>query len=336
MRELHVKNEAETETGTWRATGSGAISSLVGAQFHGRVWCECARFVGWWFSGSPLSPRLIAKVTSRSSWVDPADTSRPSTVRTFSTPPDALGGEETTPPDWDGSGTHPGQADFDQYCRLCHSMSETMKTGPGLAGLAARIEQGPAYEGKTVPGRVLEYIKTLNPADPESTKDPYFKEVQETVAGPGAQMTIRGGLPEDVTDRRILDQQIRDTIKQFAQVGAIKIRCCQVCGRQPDGGQIGRSKSKGSNVTVISKLQRELQSISVLLPELGLKAGNPRYALRFPQRIYRQRAAEVKRMSGAGRFPFLVSLGGRDAQHDYQRRYTEGVANCRQQLFRFA
>jgi cytochrome c2 len=113
--------------------------------------------------------------------------------------------EESMPPDWDGSGPHPGQADFDQYCRLCHSLSQTMKTGPGFAGLAQRIEQGPAYEGKSVVQRLAEYIMAVDPGEPDKTKDPYFKEVQETVAGPGVQMTLRGGLPADVSQRRLLN-----------------------------------------------------------------------------------------------------------------------------------
>lgn len=124
--------------------------------------------------------------------------------------------EESKPPGWDGTGTHPGQADFDQYCRLCHSMGMAMKTGPGLGGLAKRIEQGAAHEGKSVAARLLEFIKNTDAGNPDKTTDPYFKEVQATVAGPGIQMSLRGGLPESADDRRILN--IIDYILRFRDI----------------------------------------------------------------------------------------------------------------------
>lgn len=109
------------------------------------------------------------------------------------------------PPDWDGSGTHPGAADFQTYCAACHTLSSEMLVGPGFAGLYQRIEEGEEYEGKDPYARTLEYLKELDPLDPESVKDPYFLRVQEEVAGPGAQMSARGGMPADSTDRRFLN-----------------------------------------------------------------------------------------------------------------------------------
>lgn len=124
--------------------------------------------------------------------------------------------EQTKPPGWDGSGEHPGKADFEQYCRLCHTLSETTTIGPGLFGISDRVAKGPAHEGKSVDQRLLEFLKNVDPAAPEKTTDPYFKEVQETVAGPGIQMTLRGGLPESADDRRILN--IIDYILRFRDV----------------------------------------------------------------------------------------------------------------------
>lgn len=123
---------------------------------------------------------------------------------------------ESKPPEWDGSGPHPGQADFDQYCRLCHQLSTVTTIGPGLVGLAQRIEQGDPYEGKSPVQRLSEFIRNVNPGDPDATRDPYFKKVQAEVAGPGIQMTLRGGLPEDISERRLLN--IIDYILRFRDV----------------------------------------------------------------------------------------------------------------------
>lgn len=114
--------------------------------------------------------------------------------------------DEAAPPGWTGSGDHPGKALFDAHCRLCHAISERQLTGPGLLGVGQRVEAGPAHEGKSVVQRLLEYIKNARQGGPENySPDPYFKSVQESVAGAGVQMSDRGGLPEDVTDRQILD-----------------------------------------------------------------------------------------------------------------------------------
>ena len=125
--------------------------------------------------------------------------------------------DESKAPDWSGSGDHPGKADFDQYCRLCHSMNETMKTGPGLLNIGKRVAEGPSHQGRSVVQRLLEFIKTTRQGGEENySDDPYFRSVQEQVAGPGVQMSDRGGLPEDVTDRQILN--IIDYMLRFRDV----------------------------------------------------------------------------------------------------------------------
>ncbi|MEZ5993078.1 MAG: hypothetical protein R3E76_12060 [Planctomycetota bacterium] len=120
------------------------------------------------------------------------------------------------PQGWDGSGTHPGKADFDTFCSACHNLNEVAKIGPGFAGLYDRVTKGPAHDGKPVQQRLLEFIKETRTGGPENySKDPYFKSVQETSGGAGVQMQTRGGLPESATDRRILD--IIDYILRFRQ-----------------------------------------------------------------------------------------------------------------------
>lgn len=114
--------------------------------------------------------------------------------------------EQTRPPEWDGSGEHPGKADFDQYCRLCHALSDRQLTGPGLLGVGQRVADAPAHQGMSVEQRLLEFIKTTRQGGEENySPDTYFKSVQESVAGPGVQMSDRGGLPEGMTDRQILN-----------------------------------------------------------------------------------------------------------------------------------
>lgn len=124
---------------------------------------------------------------------------------------------EFAPQGWDGSGTHPGKADFDTFCSACHNLNEVAKIGPGMGGLFERITAGPPHEGKAPQQRLLEFIKGTRTgvAAENYSSDPYFKSVQETSAGPGVQMQTRGGLPEDATDRRYLD--IIDYILRFRQ-----------------------------------------------------------------------------------------------------------------------
>ena len=109
------------------------------------------------------------------------------------------------PPGWTGGGEHPGKADFDQFCRLCHHLTDQVNIGPGLAGVYSRVEAGPPYEGKPVQARLLEFIRSADQADPDKIKDPYFRKMVDDNAGSGVQMTALGGLPADSDDRRILN-----------------------------------------------------------------------------------------------------------------------------------
>ncbi|MCB9936083.1 MAG: cytochrome c [Planctomycetes bacterium] len=122
---------------------------------------------------------------------------------------------------WDGSGDHPGKKLFDGACASCHSLGSDAKVGPGLAGLYDRVSKGPAHEGKPVQQRLLEFVKTTEPGGPDKySADPYFKSVQESVAGPGVQMSARGALAATVTDREILD--VIDYILRFRGVDFVE------------------------------------------------------------------------------------------------------------------
>lgn len=111
------------------------------------------------------------------------------------------------PPGWAAGQPHPGQKLYEQACKACHTLSAELTVGPGFAGLYERVAATP-HDNKPVQQRVLEYVR-----DVQNVQDPYFKKMQDEVAGPGAQMTLLGGLPPTVTDREILD--IIDYILRF-------------------------------------------------------------------------------------------------------------------------
>lgn len=111
------------------------------------------------------------------------------------------------PPGWAAGQPHPGQKGYETSCKACHTLSAELTVGPGFAGLFDRVN-GTPHESKAVQQRLLEYVR-----DVQNVKDPYFKKMQDEVAGPGPQMTVLGGLPPTVTDREILD--IIDYILRF-------------------------------------------------------------------------------------------------------------------------
>lgn len=122
---------------------------------------------------------------------------------------------EFAPEGWTPGQPHPGQPLYEQFCLACHSMASNTLIGPGFSGLWQRMEEGPAHHEdpeKPIQQRILEYVK-----DVRGVQDPYFLERQQSQGPtPGVDMTDRGGLPGDVTDRQILD--IIDYILRFRGV----------------------------------------------------------------------------------------------------------------------
>lgn len=114
---------------------------------------------------------------------------------------------EFAAPGWAAGQPHPGQAAYEQSCKACHTLGKDLGVGPGFAGLYERVAAAP-HENKAVQQRLLEFVRDVN-----NVQDPYFKKMQDEVAGPGVQMTVLGGLPPTVTDRQILD--IIDYILRF-------------------------------------------------------------------------------------------------------------------------
>lgn len=127
-------------------------------------------------------------------------------------PPGVAEAGEFAPEGWAPGQPHPGQALYEQYCLACHSMASNVLIGPGFSGLWQRMAEGPAHhEDPDMPiqQRLLDYVK-----DVRGVQDPFFLERQQTQGPtPGIDMTDRGGLPTDVTDRQILD--IIDYILRF-------------------------------------------------------------------------------------------------------------------------
>ena len=118
-------------------------------------------------------------------------------------------------PGWSGSGDHPGKKLYDQHCSACHNLSEEAKVGPGLAGLYKRVAE--SHPGEDVYKVVLDFVNSVQGGGEENySKDPYFRKVQETVGGPGVQMSTRGTLPATVSDRDVLT--LIDYIFRFRDV----------------------------------------------------------------------------------------------------------------------
>jgi hypothetical protein len=120
--------------------------------------------------------------------------------------------DQFAPEGWTPGSPHPGQGQFEQFCQMCHSLGTNIVVGPGLEGLWQRIEEGPAPDVATpIQERILTYV--LNPA---GTADPYFLDLQQRVSGGQALMQPRGGMPDTVTERQILD--IIDYVLRFRAI----------------------------------------------------------------------------------------------------------------------
>jgi type I restriction enzyme, R subunit len=70
-----------------------------------------------------------------------------------------------------------------------------------------------------------------------------------------------------VTDRRILDQQIRDTIKQFAQVGA-------TVGHAERSGDLRRFIADGKKIIITT-----VQKFPFILDDIGSQHRDRRFAI---------------------------------------------------------
>ena len=70
-----------------------------------------------------------------------------------------------------------------------------------------------------------------------------------------------------MTDRRILDQQIRDTIKQFAQVGA-------TVGHAEHSGDLRRFISGGKKIVITT-----VQKFPFILDDIGAQHKDRRFAI---------------------------------------------------------
>lgn len=143
-----------------------------------------------------------------------------------------------TPPGWTGSGTHPGKALFDSTCGVCHSLGTTMKTGPGLAGLYTRIQE--SHQGEDPYKVVADYVERSVQGGPEAyDTDPYFRKIQEEVAGPGVQMATRGNLPPEATRRDLLN--VIDYIFRFRESDFVEAEYLKQVktGRDLVSGRVG-------------------------------------------------------------------------------------------------
>jgi type I restriction enzyme R subunit len=99
-----------------------------------------------------------------------------------------------------------------------------------------------------------------------------------------------------VTDRRILDQQIRDTIKQFAQVGA-------TVGHAQHSGDLRKFIAEGKKI-IISTVQK----FSFILDEIGSEHRDRRFAIIIDE----AHSSQGGRTSAA----LSVALSGSSAEED--------------------
>ncbi|MCA8916043.1 MAG: hypothetical protein KDB90_11570 [Planctomycetes bacterium] len=118
-------------------------------------------------------------------------------------------------PGWSGSGEHPGKKLFDSTCGVCHKLSDVTVVGPGFAGLYKRVSD--SHPGEDPYKVVADFVESVQSGGEENySKDEYFRKVQESVSGPGVQMSTRGNLPPTATRRDLLN--VIDYIFRFREV----------------------------------------------------------------------------------------------------------------------
>jgi type I site-specific restriction-modification system R (restriction) subunit len=106
-----------------------------------------------------------------------------------------------------------------------------------------------------------------------------------------------------VTDRKILDQQIRDTIKQFAQVGAI-------VGHGERSGDLRKFIAEGKKI-IISTVQK----FPFILDEIGSEHRRRRFAIVIDEAHSSQGGRTSAALSMA-----LSTAGGRGGRRDHRRQ----------------
>ncbi|GAB4247476.1 type I restriction endonuclease subunit R [Deferrisoma sp.] len=106
-----------------------------------------------------------------------------------------------------------------------------------------------------------------------------------------------------VTDRRILDRQICDTIRQFAQVGA-------TVGHADRSGDLRRFLESGKKIVITT-----LQKFPFILDEIGTEHAGRRFAIVIDEAHSSQGGRTAAKMHQA-----LAGAGGDDEEEDFEDR----------------
>lgn len=146
---------------------------------------------------------------------------------------------DNTAPGWTGSGEHPGKKLYDSTCGACHKLSEVTMIGPGFTGLYQRIQE--SHPDDNPYEVVFDFVmRTETGGVDKYDEDPYFRKVQEEVAGPGVQMSLRGNFDsKSYTERDLYN--IIDYIFRFKEIDFVEADyLAQVkLGRSLVSGEIG-------------------------------------------------------------------------------------------------
>ena len=153
---------------------------------------------------------------------------------------------------------------------IIENYAQLLETRDDKTGHKKRQQIWPRYHQLDVVRRLLEDVSSKGVGPRYLIQHSAGSGKSNSIAWLGHQLT---GLERDnevvfdtvliVTDRRLLDQQIRDTIRQFAQVGSI-------VGHAEDSGHLRRLLQEGKRIVITT-----VQKFPFILDAIGKRAPGP-------------------------------------------------------------